>query len=162
MTEQLVSSSKERTVLKFLRKQLREMFDQANENLRRLDNGGYEVTFNGTIQRLENSDVKIKRTYVDRLNKNVTKKFKHSNIFAHTFTFQEAVEKMPGRYISMTRLYGFLKESPRPSPQKYTNDIISNGAKTRLSTFSYFICHLYLFHIVIMMKYHYIMFILYC
>ena len=122
-----MSSSKERTVLKFLRKQLREMFDQANENLRRLDNGGYEVTFNGTIQRLENSDVKIKRTYVDRLNKNVTKKFKHSNIFAHTFTFQEAVEKMPGRYISMTRLYGFLKESPPPSPQEYTNDIISNG-----------------------------------
>ena len=40
------------------------------------------------------TDVKIKRTYVDRLNKNVTKKFKHSNIFAHTFTFQEAVEKM--------------------------------------------------------------------
>merc|ERR1711974_423739 len=70
----------------------------ANQNLRSLDNGGYKVKFNGTIQRLESSDVKIKKTFVDRLDGNKTKKFDHSNIFSHTFTFQEAVEKMPDRH----------------------------------------------------------------
>ena len=97
VTEQIVNSHKENAVLKFLRGQLARAFNLANENLRRLDNGGYKVKFNGTIQRLESSDVKIKKTYVDRLDGNKTKKFDHSNIFSRTFAFQEAVEKMPDR-----------------------------------------------------------------
>ena len=97
VTEQIVNSHKEIAVLKFLRGQLSRAFNLANQNLRNLDNGGYKVKFNGTIQRLESSDVKIKKTYVDRLDGNKTKKFDHSNIFSHTFTFQEAVEKMPDR-----------------------------------------------------------------
>ena len=73
------------------------IFDLVNKNLRRLDNGGYEVKFNGTIQRFENSDVEIENTYVDRTDGNKTKTFDSSNMFSHVFTFQEAVEKMRGR-----------------------------------------------------------------
>ena len=97
VTEQIVGSHKESAVLKFLRGQVTRAFNLANQNLRRLDNGGYKVKFNGTIQRLESSDVKIKKTYVDRLDGNKTKKFDDSNIFSRTFAFQEAVEKMPDR-----------------------------------------------------------------
>ena len=97
VTEQIVRSHKENAVLKFLRGQLTRAFNLANQNLRMLDNGGYKVKFNGTIQRLESSDVKIKKTYVDRLDGNKTKKFDDSNIFSRTFAFQEAVEKMPDR-----------------------------------------------------------------
>ena len=104
VTEQIVGSHKESAVLKFLRGQVTRAFNLANQNLRRLDNGGYKVKFNGTIQRLESSDVKIKKTYVDRLDGNKTKKFDHSNIFSHTFTFQEAVEKMPDRSLSSTEV----------------------------------------------------------
>ena len=95
VTEQIVGSHKESAVMKLLRGQVSRAFNLANQNLRTLDNGGYKVKFNGTIQRLESSDVKIKKSYVDRLDGNKTKKFDQSNIFSHTFTFQEAVEKMP-------------------------------------------------------------------
>ena len=99
MTEEVVKSSEEGKILKFLREQATRAFDRVNQNMRGLDNGGYKVKWNGTIQRLENSDVKIKETYVDRLDGNKTKNFDQKNIFSHTFTFQEAVEKMPGRLL---------------------------------------------------------------
>ena len=104
VTEQIVGSHKESAVMKFLRGQVSRAFNLANQNLRTLDNGGYKVKFNGTIQRLESSDVKIKKTYVDRLDGNKTKKFDQSNIFSHTFTFQEAVEKMPDRSLFSTEV----------------------------------------------------------
>ena len=53
-----MNSDREDSVLAFLSGQVTAIFDLVNENLRRLDNGGYEVKFNGTIQRFENSDVK--------------------------------------------------------------------------------------------------------
>ena len=90
-------SNKESDVLEFLKVQLETIFNLANQKLRNLDDGGFKVKYNKTIQRLESSDVKIKKTYVDRLNRNKTKEFDHSDIFSHTFTFQEAVEKMPNR-----------------------------------------------------------------
>ena len=95
--EEIVKSDKECDVLEFLKVQLGALFKLANQKLRKLDDGGFKVKFNKTIQRLENSDVKIKKTYVDRLNGNKTKEFDHNDIFSHTFTFQEAVEKMPNR-----------------------------------------------------------------
>ena len=92
-----MNSDTEDAVLAFLSGQVTKIFDLVNQNLRKLDNGGYEVKFNGTIQRFENSDVKIESTYVDRTDGNKTKTFHSSDMFSHTFTFQEAVEKMPGR-----------------------------------------------------------------
>ena len=74
-----------------------QFFKLANQKLKNLDNGGYKVKFNGTIQMLDNSDVKIKKTYIDRIKGNKTTKFDEKNLFSHTFTFQEAVEKMPNR-----------------------------------------------------------------
>ena len=97
VTEQVLNSDTEDAVLAFLSGQVTKIFDLVNQNLRRLDNGGYKVIFNGTIQRFENSDVKIEKTYVDRTDGNKTKTFDSSDMFSHTFTFQEAVEKMPGR-----------------------------------------------------------------
>ena len=97
VTEQIVNSPNEGKILKFLNEQLMRTFDLVNQNMRRLDDGGYKFTFNGTIQRLENSDVKIKKTYKDRMDGNQTKEFDKKDIFSRTFVFQEAVEKMPGR-----------------------------------------------------------------
>ena len=81
----------------FLSGQVRAIFDLVNKNLRKLDNGGYRVKLKGKIQRFENSDVKIKNTYVDRTDGNKTKNFDSHDMFSHIFTFQEAVERMPGR-----------------------------------------------------------------
>ena len=58
-----MNSDTEDAVLAFLSGQVTKIFDLVNKNLRTLDNGGYEVKFNRTIQRFENSDVKIKNTY---------------------------------------------------------------------------------------------------
>ena len=55
------------------------------------------MKFKGKIQKLESSDVKIKKTYIDRLDGNKTKKFEHKNIYSYAFTFLEAVEKIPKR-----------------------------------------------------------------
>ena len=76
---------------------MRAIFDLVNKNLRKLDDGGYKVKLKGKIQRLEDSDVKIENTYVDRQDGNKTKKFDSSSMLSHIFTFQEAVEKMSGR-----------------------------------------------------------------
>ena len=93
-----MNSDTEDAVLAFLIGQVTAIFDLVNKNLRRLDNaGGYEVKFNGTIQRFEKSDVKIENAYVDRTDGNKTKTFDSSNMYSHVFTLQEAVEKMPGR-----------------------------------------------------------------
>ena len=77
--------------------QVTKVFDLVNKNLGKLDNGGFKVKFNGTIQRLDSSDVNMQKHYVDRSDGNITKTFDSSNMNAHTFTFQQAVEKMPGR-----------------------------------------------------------------
>ena len=107
-TEQIVASPKhycpESEMFTFLKGQLTSAFKLANEKLRMLDNGGYKVKFNGRIQRLESSDVKIKKTYNDRLDGNKTRKFRQNNIFGHSFTFQEAVQNMPGRLLFSTEI----------------------------------------------------------
>ena len=97
VTEQIVNSHDEDKIKEFMKDQMKRLFNVANKHLRTLDDGGYKVKFNGTIQRLENSDVKIKKTYIDRIKGNKTTKFDEKNLFSHTFTFQEAVEKMPNR-----------------------------------------------------------------
>ena len=84
-------------VSEYLGTQVTKVFDLVNKNLGKLDDGGFKVKFNGTIQTLEKSDVKIQKHYVDRSDGNITKSFDSSNMNAHTFTFQQAVEKMPGR-----------------------------------------------------------------
>ena len=103
-TEQIVASPKESEMFTFLKGQLTSAFKLANEKLRMLDNGGFKVKFNGRIQRLESSDVKIKKTYKDRLDGNKTRKFRQNNIFGHSFTFQEAVQNMPGRLLFSTEI----------------------------------------------------------
>ena len=76
---------------------MRAIFDLVNKNLRKLDDGGYKVKVKGKIQRFEKSDVKIKYTFVDRNDGNKTKRFVPHELLSHVYTFQEAVERMPGR-----------------------------------------------------------------
>ena len=84
-------------VKQYMVESLEKVFPIVNKQLKNLDNGGYFVQFDKTVHRLEKSDVKIKKTYMDRLDGNATKKFRKSDMFSHTFTFQEAVQKMKGR-----------------------------------------------------------------
>ena len=68
-----------------------------NEDLKLLDNGGFEIHYDQGLAKLSNSDVKMKRKYKDRLDNNRKKIFENSDILAHAFSFQEAVQKMPNR-----------------------------------------------------------------
>ena len=91
-------------VSEYLGTQVTKVFDVVNKNLGKLHDGGFKVKFNGTIQILENSDVNMQKHYVDRSDGNITKSFDSSNMNAHTFTFQQAVEKMPGRCTTINSL----------------------------------------------------------
>ena len=71
------------------------LLTSTNKHLRKLDEGGFGVKFGNIIHRLENSDVKMRNFYVDRINKNIEKKFNAKDVFGYTFTFQEAVQEMP-------------------------------------------------------------------
>ena len=102
-TKRIVNGT-EKNVSEYLRRQVTKVFDLVNKNLGKLDDGGFKVKFNGTIQILENSDVKMQNNYVDRSDGNITKTFDSSNMNSHTFTFQQAVENMPGRCTTINSL----------------------------------------------------------
>ena len=70
------------------------LFKFTNAQLRKLDEGGFALKFDKTIHRLENSDVKMRKTYIDRIDNNAVKSFSDEDVFSHTFTFQEAVQEM--------------------------------------------------------------------
>ena len=88
----------------FMVDSLEKLFTIVNQHLSHLDNGGYFVQFDKTVHSLKTSDVKIGKTYIDRLDSNTTKTFNQSDIFSHTFTFQEAVQQMKGRMNVNVRL----------------------------------------------------------
>jgi len=76
--------------------QLNKTLKKSNEDLARLDNGGYKV-FYEDIRKLGNSDVKLKGHYTDRLDRNKIKAFSKESLLAYTFAFQEAVQELPNR-----------------------------------------------------------------
>jgi len=82
----------------FIILQLENMFEDVNNLLKNLDNGGYMVDFDHNITKLEDSGIRLKDTYVDRLDNNITKKFDKNKIHSHTFAFQEAVQDLPDRF----------------------------------------------------------------
>jgi hypothetical protein len=83
---------------------LEKLFAVVNQHLSHLDDRGFFVQFDKTVHRLEKSDLMIRKTYIDRLDGNTTKTFNESDIFSHTFTFQEAVQAMKGRMDVNVRL----------------------------------------------------------
>jgi len=85
-------------------KQLKTVFEGVNKHLSRLDNGGFMVEFDHNVTKLGESGIRLKNTYVDRLNRNISKTFDKNNIFAHTFTFQEAVQELPNRHVVDLRI----------------------------------------------------------
>ena len=69
-----------------------------NKNLAFLDNGGFEIEYDpDDIVNLSTSDVRMQREYIDRTNGNESKIFDSKAIYAHTYCFQQAVEKMDNR-----------------------------------------------------------------
>jgi len=76
--------------------QLSKIFEGVNEHLENLDNGGFKVEYEDVVK-LGQSDIVLQNTYVDRINGNKTTKVDPNNIFSHTFTFQEAVQKLTDR-----------------------------------------------------------------
>ena len=91
-------------VMQFMVDNLEKLLAIVNHHLSHLDNGGYFVQFDKTVHRLEKSDVKMGKTYTDRLDGNATKNFDQSDMFSHTFIFQEAVQEMKGRMDVNVRL----------------------------------------------------------
>merc|ERR1712106_346415 len=76
---------------------LKTIFKGVNKHLATLDNGGFKVEIERPVVKLGRSEISLKNNYVDRINGNVTKRFDPDNIFSHTFTFQEAVQKLADR-----------------------------------------------------------------
>ena len=78
-----------------LEQRVSRVVDGINSHLARLDNGGFEVVIAGHVNKISQSDVRLGDTYVDRVDKNKTKKFSVQDVVAQTFAFQEAVFKLP-------------------------------------------------------------------
>merc|ERR1712106_51525 len=76
---------------------LKTIFKGVNKHLATLDNGGFKVEIERPVAKLGRSEISLKNNYVDRINGNVTKRFDPDNSFSHTFTFQEAVQKLADR-----------------------------------------------------------------
>ena len=78
------------------------MIKNTNRELKLLDEGGYKLKQHKRYMNLRYSDIHIHNTYWDRLGilpntmRNLSDNF--DNIFAHAFTMQQAVEKMPNRW----------------------------------------------------------------
>ena len=71
-------------------------FSGINKHLARLDNGGFELVFNETVTKLSNSDITFGPTYKDRYDQsNTIREYDDNKLIAQTFSFQEAVEKLP-------------------------------------------------------------------
>ena len=79
----------------FFVKTVKTFFSALNKHLARLDNGGFEVVFKNTVTKLSESDITFGPTYKDRWENDTIKKYNESSYEATTFSFQEAVEKLP-------------------------------------------------------------------
>jgi len=87
----------EEKVKQYIIGQFQKMTAIADNHMINLDDGGYKVKFDKSIHKLEKSDVKMGKEYVDRLDNNATKQWNEHDIMSQTFTFQQAVEKLPNR-----------------------------------------------------------------
>ena len=92
------------------------VLDGINNHLARLDNGGFEVVIDGPATKISKSDVSLADTFIDRNDRNRTKKFSPDNIVAQTFAFQEAVFKLPSALKKEVNLrILFMREGPHVS-----------------------------------------------
>eukprot|EP00092_Neocalanus_flemingeri_P040716 GFUD01044328.1.p1 GENE.GFUD01044328.1~~GFUD01044328.1.p1 ORF type:complete len:264 (+),score=58.21 GFUD01044328.1:228-1019(+) len=96
-------------------KQMDTIFSRVNKHLKNLDNGGFKVDFARDVVKLNRSEIVLEDTYVDRINSNKTTKVDPTNIFSHTFTFQEAVQKLPDRHSTDLRILFIPEKGPDPT-----------------------------------------------
>ena len=73
------------------------IFKGINKYLANLDNGGFMIDFDKKVEKLGNSDIVLKDTYLDRANGNVTKALNREEFWALTFAFQQSVELLKDR-----------------------------------------------------------------
>ena len=73
------------------------VFERINYPLENLDNGGFRLQLVEPLVKLNESDVVLGDTYVDRRNNNKTTQHNIKDIFSHTFLFQEAVQKLKNK-----------------------------------------------------------------
>merc|ERR1712106_1094750 len=95
--------------------QLKNIFKGVNKHLATLDNGGFKVEIERPVVKLGRSEISLKNNYVDRINGNVTKRFDPDNSFSHTFTFQEAVQKLADRSAVDLRILVIPKRETGPT-----------------------------------------------
>ena len=95
--------------------QTEEIFKGINEHLSNLDNGGYKIEFDKTVVKLENSDIVLKETYIDRMNGNVEKFLNQDEIWALAFAFQESVGLLRKRNAVALRILMTHKSQKDPS-----------------------------------------------
>ena len=89
-----------------INEKIKKTFDLMNSLLKKLDNGGYRVDFNGKFIRLSQSNVKLRNTYTDRKNNNTIKPLVREDIIALDFAFEEAVSRIPDiRGVDLTILF---------------------------------------------------------
>ena len=97
--------------------QLVQVFEEINKNLDNLDNGGYMIDFDKKVVKLENSDIVLQDSYVDRWEGNVTKAFDPDKILAFTFAFQESVALLRNRNEVDLRILMIYKRKQDPGPE---------------------------------------------
>jgi len=95
LKQMLRVSSRGYDIDKLITGRIDSMLNGINKRLHKLDNGGYHLIYNEPFVLLSDSDVKIKRTYTDRLDNNKRKTLNPKNEFAVAFAFQEAIESLP-------------------------------------------------------------------
>jgi DNA-binding Lrp family transcriptional regulator len=112
--------------------QLEITFEGVNRHLEELDNGGFVVDFGTRVTKLADSGIRLENSYVDRLDRNKTRRFERDNIFAHTFTFQEAVEKLPDRHAVDLRILVI--------PERGTSPTLATSEETCICNRDWFGC----------------------
>ena len=95
---------------------MEDIFEGINKHLDKLDNGGYMIEFDKTVVKLENSDIVLKETYIDRLARNVTKIVNPNDVMALTFAFQESVALLKNRNAVDMRILMTHKSQKDPNP----------------------------------------------
>ena len=84
---------------KSINSQIQRLFTKSNQDLERLDEGGFKIVQQGKAKALSRSDVEMGKSFVDRYGGNRTRYLSDhlDQMFAYGLTFQQSVERMPNR-----------------------------------------------------------------
>jgi len=113
-------------------KQIIKAFRDINELLKTLDDGGFRLVFNKNFVKLSQSNVRLGDTYLDRRVDDIRKAFDPDDIYSYSFTFQEAIEKIPDRHnVDITILF---------IPEKTKSSTIAASEETCICNPAWYAC----------------------